>query len=165
MSILQSIKQQNALLTINTKREGEILNALPGVHVSPCYLDPDNGVWVIYARFDAGTLLPRHFHTGVVHFFTTAGAWNYVEHPADVQTAGSYLFEPAGSIHTFSSEEGTEGLMVVEGANVNLNEDDSLMFIMDAGWIERTIHTVAQQTNQKLPRYIKPGSEVSFSHK
>ncbi|MHA3981699.1 2,4'-dihydroxyacetophenone dioxygenase family protein [Acinetobacter venetianus] len=163
MSIFQSIKHQDALLTINTKRDGEIKNALPGVHVSPCYLDADNGVWVIYARFDAGTLLPRHFHTGVVHFFTTAGSWNYVEYPDDVQTAGSYLFEPAGSIHTFSSEQGTEGFMVIEGANINLNDDDSLMFIMDAGWIERTLHAVAQQTGQNMPRYIKPGAEVTYN--
>jgi 2,4'-dihydroxyacetophenone dioxygenase len=89
MSIAESIKHQDRLLTINTHRDGEIKNALPGVHVSPCFLDPDNGVWVLFARFDAGTILPRHFHTGVVHFYTTAGSWNYVEYPEDVQTAGS----------------------------------------------------------------------------
>lgn len=162
MSIAQSINHQDRLLTINIQRDGEVLNALPGVHVSPCYLDPDNGVWVIYARFEPGTLLPRHFHTGVVHFFTTKGSWNYIESPEDVQTAGSYLFEPAGSIHTFSSTEGAEGFMVIEGANVNLNEDDSLMFIMDAGWIEKTLHAVAKETGQKLPTYFKPGA-VHFS--
>jgi hypothetical protein len=37
------------------------------------------------------------------------------------------------------------------------------MFIMDAGWIERTLHAVAQQTGQKMPRYIKPGAAVGFS--
>lgn len=165
MSILESVKHQDYLLTINTKRDGEVKNALPGVHVSPCFLDPDNGVWVLYARFDAGTLLPRHFHTGTVHFYTTAGAWNYVEYPNDVQTAGSYLFEPAGSIHTFYSKEGTEGFMVINGANINLNDDDSLMFIMDSGWIEKTLHAVAKQTGQKLPRYIKPGQIADFSEK
>ncbi len=46
--------------------------------------------------------------------------------------------------------------MVINGANVNLNDDDSLMFIMDAGWIERTLHAVTQHTGQKMPRYIKP---------
>lgn len=163
MSIAESIKHQDRLLTINTHRDGEIKNALPGVHVSPCFLDPDNGVWVLFARFDAGTILPRHFHTGVVHFYTTAGSWNYVEYPEDVQTAGSYLFEPAGSIHTFSSKEGTEGFMVINGANINLNDDDSLMFIMDSGWIERTLHVVAEHTGQKMPRYIKPGAVVDFS--
>ena len=55
--------------------------------------------------------------------------------------------------------------MVINGANVNLNDDDSLMFIMDAGWIERTLHAVTQHTGQKMPRYIKPGSDVVFSDK
>ncbi|MEG2269566.1 MAG: 2,4'-dihydroxyacetophenone dioxygenase family protein, partial [Acinetobacter sp.] len=107
----QSVKHQDRLLTINIK-DGEIKNALPGVHVTPCFLDPDNGVWVIHARFEPGTILPRHFHTGVVHFYTTAGSWHYVEYPEDVQTAGSYLFEPAGSIHTLATPEGAEGFMV-----------------------------------------------------
>lgn len=165
MNIAQSINHAKHLLTINVNHDGEIRDALPGVHVSPCFLDLENGVWVIYTRFDAGTLLPRHFHTGVVHFYTTAGSWNYVEYPEDVQTAGSYLFEPAGSIHTFSSKEGTEGFMVINGANVNLNDDDSLMLIMDAGWIERTLHAIAQQSGQKSPRYIKPSSAVNFNDK
>jgi 2,4'-dihydroxyacetophenone dioxygenase len=163
MSFDAAIHHQDYLLTVNRNKEGEVKNALPGVHVTPCFLDIDNGVWVLYARFDAGTLLPRHYHTGVVHFLTTKGSWNYVEYPDDVQTEGSYLYEPGGSIHTFESKEGTEGFMVVHGANVNLNDDDSLMFIMDAGWIEQTLRAVAQQTGQKLPRYIKPKASADFN--
>lgn len=156
---------QDYLLTLNIHKEGEIKNALPGVHVTPCYLNPEAGVWVIYARFDAGTLLPRHYHTGAVHFYTTEGAWEYIEYPDDIQTKGSYLFEPGGSTHTFSSAEGAEGFMVIEGANVNFNEDGSLMFIMDAGWIEQTLHAVAKATGQKMPRYIKPNANNDFVDK
>lgn len=156
---------QDYLLTLNINKEGEVKNALPGVHVTPCYLNPEAGVWVIYARFDADTLLPRHYHTGVVHFYTIAGSWNYLEYPDDVQTTGSYLFEPGGSTHTFSSKEGTEGFMVVEGANINFNEDGSLMFIMDASWIEQALHAVAKQTGQTVPRYIKPNANNDFSDK
>jgi 2,4'-dihydroxyacetophenone dioxygenase len=47
--------------------------------------------------------------------------------------------------------------MLVEGANMNLNDDDSLMFIMDAGWIENTIYQVAEATGQKVPPFIRPG--------
>ena len=57
MSIAQSVKHQDRLLTINIK-DGEIKNALPGVHVTPCFLDPVNGKWIIYARFDAGVVMP-----------------------------------------------------------------------------------------------------------
>lgn len=157
MSFDAVITEQDRLLTVNHFTDGEVLNALPGVHVSPLYLDRTKGTWVLYARFEPGTVLPTHYHSGTVHFYTTKGSWNYVEHPEDPQIAGSYLFEPAGSMHTFESQEGTEGFLIVEGANVNLNEDGSLMFIMDAGWIEQTLIAVAKETGQKLPRYIKPG--------
>lgn len=163
MSFDAVIHHQDYLLTINRNKEGEVINALPGVHVTPCFLDPGNGVWVIYARFDPNTLLPRHYHTGVVHFYTTKGSWNYVEYPDDVQTEGSYLYEPGGSIHTFESKEGAEGFMVIQGANVNLNDDDTLMFIMDSGWIEQTLIAVAKQTGQRLPRYIKPKGQADFN--
>ncbi len=163
MTFQGTINEQDRLLTINVATGGEVENAVPGVHVKPCFLDPENGVWVIYARFDPGTRLPRHFHTGVVHFYTTKGAWAYVEYPDDVQTAGSYLYEPGGSIHTFESKEGAEGFMVIEGANVNFNEDGSLMFIMDAGWIEQTLHAVSKEAGKPVPRYIKPAGGAGFS--
>lgn len=147
-----------ALLTINRHRGGEVKNALPGVHVSPCFLDTENGVWVLYVRFEPGTLLPQHFHTGSVHLYTTAGEWAYVEHPDDPQTQGSYLYEPGGSIHTFESKKGAEAFMVVYGANINFNADGSFMNIMDAGWIERLLQQVAAATGQKLPPYVRPGS-------
>ncbi|AMN49246.1 hypothetical protein [Psychrobacter sp. P2G3] len=52
-----------------------------------------------------------------------------------------------------------------EGANINFNEDGSLMFIMDSGWIEQTLHAVAKATGQKMPRYIKPNANNDFSEK
>ena len=131
MSFNAIINEQDRLLTVNIE-DGEIKNALPGVHVTPLFLDTNKGVSVLHARFDPNTRLPRHYHSGTVHFYTTAGTWAYVEHPEDLQTAGSYLYEPAGSIHTFETKEGAEGFVIVEGANVNLNDDGSLMFIMDA---------------------------------
>lgn len=163
MNFTGAVKEQDRLLTINTNRTGEVTNALPGVHITPCFLDPENGTWVLYARFDPNTLLPRHFHTGTVHFLTTAGSWAYVEYPDDVQTAGSYLYEPAGSIHTFQTTEGTEGFMVVQGANVNFADDDTFVNIMDAGWIEQTLHKVAADNGQPVPLYIRPGAEAGFS--
>ena len=50
--------------------------------------------------------LLRHRHTGPVHVFTMAGAWKYLEYE-DVNRAGSYLYEPANSTHTFSVIEET----------------------------------------------------------
>lgn len=163
MNFPGTINVQDRLLTINIPKSGEVLNTLPGVHVTPCFLDAENGLWVLYARFDPGTVLPKHFHTGTVHFYTTAGSWAYVEHPEDVQTPGSYLYEPGGSIHTFRTDEGTEGFMVVAGANINFNEDGSFLNIMDAGWIEEMIHAAAKTNGQEVPTYIRPGTPAGFS--
>ncbi|QBR03963.1 2,4'-dihydroxyacetophenone dioxygenase family protein [Paraburkholderia pallida] len=160
---LTAATHQPFLLTFNRHREGEIKDVVPGVHITPCFLDAEKGIWVIYARFEAGTVLPKHFHTGTVHFYTTAGSWNYVEYPDDVQTEGSYLFEPGGSVHTFSSKEGAEGFMVVEGSNVNFDENDNYLYIEDAGLIERVLHEVAKTTGQRMPRYIRPGRGAEFS--
>lgn len=165
MNFPGTIKEQDRLLTINKNTSGEVKNALPGVHVTPCFLDPENGTWVLYARFDPNTMLPKHFHTGTVHFYTTAGSWAYVEYPDDVQTPGSYLYEPGGSIHTFQSIEGTEGFMVVHGANINFDDQGNFINIMDAGWIEEILHTVAASTGQTVPRYIRPGADANFSGK
>lgn len=163
VALLSEVNHQPYLLTINRHSEGEVRNALPGVHVSPCFLDAENGVWVIYARFEPGTLLPKHYHTGSVHFYTTAGSWAYVEYPHDLQTEGSYLYEPGGSIHTFESKGGAEGFMVVQGANINFDADGEFMNVMDTAWIETMVIKAVRQNGQKLPRYIKPKAEADFS--
>lgn len=54
---------------------------------------------MIRARFQPGLTIQRHKHTGEVFAFTLKGSWKYFEYP-EVNTAGSYLYEPAGSIHT-----------------------------------------------------------------
>ncbi|MDE2442012.1 MAG: 2,4'-dihydroxyacetophenone dioxygenase family protein [Betaproteobacteria bacterium] len=163
MNFAGTINVQDRLLTNNRHKDGEIKNMLPGVHITPCFLDPEAGIWVLYGRFEPGTILPKHFHTGTVHFYTTAGSWSYVEYPDDVQTEGSYLYEPAGSIHTFQTQEGSEGFMVVHGANVNFADDGSLINIQDTGWIEETLHAVAKATGQKMPRYIRPGGPAKMT--
>jgi quercetin dioxygenase-like cupin family protein len=149
--------ETDALIRLAKQVEAQIDGKQSRFEIGPCH--PGQ-----HARFDPNTRLPRHYHSGTVHFYTTAGAWGYVEHPEDLQAAGSYLYEPAGSIHTFETKEGAEGIMVVEGANVNLNDDGSLMFIMDAGWIEQALVAAAMASGQKLPRYVKPGS-IAYSAK
>src|SRR5262245_61529727 len=114
MPLPDAVNQQDRLLTLNIHEEPGIDfgHIAPGLRLWPLFLDPENGVWVLYARYGGGTRLPRHFHTGQVHFFTTKGRWNYVEHPEDVQTAGSYLYEPPGSVHALNVPEDVE---VMEG--------------------------------------------------
>ena len=107
-------------------------------------------------------VLPTHYHTGTVHFFTTRGCWNYVEYPDQPQTAGSYLFEPGGSIHTFSTPESntgqTEGLMVIEGANVNFDADGNFVNVMDASWIMQLIDSLVKERGLEPATYITSGA-------
>lgn len=168
MPLPEVANHQDCLLTINTESEKLIKNALPGVHIYPLMLDSEKGTWVLRAMFEPGVTLPKHFHTGVVHLYTLSGQWHYVEYPDDVQTAGSYLFEPGGSIHTFHVPESNEGItdtfMVVEGANINFTPDDEFMNIMDAGWIEQIVLAAANEQGI-TPKYIKPQSGFNFSTK
>ena len=118
------------------------------------------------AAYVAGRRTVAHFHTGVVHFYTTKGEWHYLEYPDDVQKAGSYLFEPGGSVHTFCVDENAtepaEGFMVVFGANINF-VDEKFIGIRDAGAIEDAILASARSAGLPMPRYIRPKGGAEFS--
>lgn len=159
MTTPTSITKQEELLTVNIQDMTYVPGAAPGSEIIPLFLDREYGIWVLYGKFAPGTKLPKHFHTGTVHFFTTKGLWNYVEHPKDPQTAGSYLYEPAGSIHTFSvpddAKEAAEGFMVVYGANINF-DGDAFLNIRDAGAIEDGILSYVKSKGLLVPGYITP---------
>jgi quercetin dioxygenase-like cupin family protein len=98
------------------------------------------GVWVVRTRFLAGTTLPRHKHTGPVYAFTDAGSWKYLEYP-EVNRPGSFLYEPAGSIHTLTvpadNVEDTVARFVIFGANLNLDDEQRVVSVYDAGSVAR----------------------------
>jgi len=98
-------------------------------------VDVEAGLWVIRNRFVPGTQVQRHKHTGEVYAFTLAGAWKYAEYP-EVNRAGSYLFEPAASIHTLTVLEDNPGptdvWFAIRGANLNLAPDGSVESVIDA---------------------------------
>ncbi len=98
-------------------------------------VDVEAGLWVVRTRFVAGTTIPRHKHTGEVFAFTLAGAWRYLEYP-EINRAGSYLFEPAGSVHTLHVPPDTKGLtdvwFAIRGANLNLDEAGNVTSVVDA---------------------------------
>lgn len=166
MSLPEATTKQDRLLTININEAMELPSDLPGTTVIPLFLDRENGVWVLYAKFEPGCELPTHFHTGTVHFFTTKGQWNYKEHAEDPQTPGSYLYEPGGSVHTFTvpkdATQAAEGFMVVHGANINFLGNDFLN-IMDAGAIEQSILDAVKADIIPMPKYIRPNGGAGFS--
>jgi 2,4'-dihydroxyacetophenone dioxygenase len=109
-----------------------------GTHLQLLQVDIDKGLWVVRTRFEPGVTIPTHKHTGEVFAFTIAGSWKYLEYP-EVNTAGSYLYEPAGSVHTLTVPADQEGLtdvwFAIYGANLNLDADGNVELVIDAGFI------------------------------
>ena len=80
--------------------------------------------------------MQTHKHTGHVYAFTQRGSWHYLESPESVNRAGSYLYEPAGSIHTLvvpeTNDEVTDVWFTIHGANLNLDADGNVEMVIDA---------------------------------
>ena len=80
----------------------------------------ERGEYVILARMAPGVGLQLHYHTGPAQVYTFQGCWFYREYPDQPQTAGSYLYEPGGSVHTFftpeDNTEDTVALIIVDAA-------------------------------------------------
>ena len=154
---------QGELLTVNAKYIPTIRNALGlGVHFQPLRLDIENGEWVVLATFEPGETVPLHYHTGVAEVFTMSGRWHYLEYPNQPQTAGSYLYEPGSSVHTFitptDNTEDTVILVRVVGANINFTEDGQFHSILDAALIRHLTDTLAAEQNLGALSYIGGGA-------
>ena len=96
------------------------------------------GLRITHVRFDPGVRLQIHRHTGPVYGYTSSGAWRYLESEF-VNRAGSFLYEPAGSIHTLvvpeDNAEVTEVWFQTYGANLELDADGNVESITDAASI------------------------------
>ena len=121
------------------------------------HVDVEGALWVIRTRIKPGTTVQRHKHTGEVFAFTIAGAWKYLEYP-EVNTAGSYLYEPAGSVHTLHVPEDNEGItdvwFAIRGANLNLDEDGNVDSVLDAGAILETYLRLCDEQGLGRPPVI-----------
>jgi len=107
-----------------------------GVRMQLLQVDLANGVWIVRSRFPAGVTIQTHKHTGHVYAFTQAGRWQYLESPEAVNTSGSYLFEPAGSVHTLhvpaDNDGDTDVWFAIHGANLNLDAAGNVEAVIDA---------------------------------
>jgi len=134
MTILQPVPQA----THRGEDELPFVDLGDGVKLQVLQVDIDNGLWVIRNKFAPGTVVQKHKHTGQVFAFTQSGAWKYAEYP-EVNRAGSYLFEPAGSIHTLTvledNTEETDVWFAIYGANLNLNAEGGVDMVIDASLI------------------------------
>jgi quercetin dioxygenase-like cupin family protein len=99
-------------------------------------VDLATGIWVVRNQFPPGATVQTHKHTGHVYAFTQCGSWYYLESPEAVNTAGSYLYEPAGSVHTLHVPDTNDGItdvwFTIYGANLNLDADGNVEMVIDA---------------------------------
>lgn len=136
-----------------------------GTHLQLMQVDLANGVWTLRTRFEAGTTIRTHKHTGVVHAFTMTGRWHYLEYPDDVNEPGSYLFEPAGSVHTLhvpASNDGvTDVFFIIHGANLNLDASGAVESVTDAHSVLASYRALcAEQHGLADPPVVVLGGEL-----
>jgi len=109
-----------------------------GVLFQLLQVDTKVGLWVVRVRAEPGAAFQKHRHTGQVLAFTLSGSWRYLEYP-EVNTAGSYLYEPAGAVHTLIVPDSNDGItdiwFAINGANLDLDSDGNVETVLDAGTV------------------------------
>ena len=94
-------------------------------------VDVAEGLWIVENIFQTGYAVQTHRHTGPVYAYTMSGAWKYREYEY-VNRAGSFLFEPAGSVHTLECvEDHTRVWFQMYGVNLNLDADGNIESVFD----------------------------------
>ncbi len=76
----------------------------PGIEMKILRKGAGSGRYTVQNRFAPGTVLPKHYHHGEVHAFTLAGSWGYLEYDW-IATAGDYIHEETGTVHTLAVPE------------------------------------------------------------
>lgn len=77
----------------------------PGRWSRPLCYNVSQGYWVHITKVTQAGVVSRHRHPAPVHGFVLDGKWRYLERDW-VATAGSYLYEPPGDVHTLVVDEG-----------------------------------------------------------
>lgn len=142
--LLAAAMQANGVVSRQDAREAILIHdedlpwvALPdGSLLQLLQVDLNQNLWVVRNRLKPGFGIDTHYHTGPVFAFTQSGEWFYKEYPDKVNKAGSYLYEPAHSIHTLTvAEDAKEDAVVwfaVFGSNVNINDQGDVTSVLDA---------------------------------
>lgn len=154
---------QDELLTLNVNEVPILTDAAgPGISFQPLLLDPEAGVWAVIGIFAPGASLPTHLHTGSVHGYTLKGSWIYKEYPDQIQVPGSYLYEPASSLHTFyvpeTNTEDTVVFFIVNGANVGFTDDGQFHSMLDAITVRALTEQWAQANGGVTVPYLTGGA-------
>jgi 2,4'-dihydroxyacetophenone dioxygenase len=128
-----------------------------GVTFQLVQVDIEGGFFVVRVRGEPGRTIQRHKHTGEIFGFTLAGSWKYLEYP-EINTAGSFLYEPAGSVHTLhfadTNKEVTDIWFVLHGAILNLDTDGDVESVLDAAAALAVYRAACQEAGLPPPDII-----------
>jgi 2,4'-dihydroxyacetophenone dioxygenase len=113
-----------------------------GVWFRPLRFCPDLGSWTNLLRVTKKGTINLHRHTAPVEAWVISGNWRYLERDW-VARPGTYVFEPAGDIHTLAhvGEQEMVTLFNIHGPIEYLGPDGEITFI-------ETVET-------KLARYVE----------
>ncbi len=128
----------------------------PGAELRLLQADTRQGIYTLAGRLPGDLEVGTHRHTGAVHMFTMSGAWKYHEHDF-VNRAGSYLYEPAGSVHTFyvlPNEALTETLSVIYGETQYLDADGQISQVGNAETYLQMYYEACEQAGVPRPAAI-----------
>jgi 2,4'-dihydroxyacetophenone dioxygenase len=112
------------------------------------------GLWIVQNIFQAGYTVPTHRHTGPVWGYTISGAWHYKEYEY-VNRAGSFLYEPAGSVHTLEClEDDTNVWFQMYGANLNLDAEGNIESVFDGPGTLAAYYALCEAAGLPKPKVL-----------
>jgi quercetin dioxygenase-like cupin family protein len=118
-------------------------------------VDEAEGLWIVENIFQKSFEVQTHRHTGPVFGYTTSGAWKYKEYDY-VNTAGSFLYEPAGSVHTLTViEDNTRVWFQMYGCNLNLDADGNIESVTDGAGTLRAYYALAAAEGLPKPNVLE----------
>lgn len=134
----------------------------PGLSIKLLISDVEGGFMVVKTRFQPGTVIPTHLHTGAVHGITLSGHWFYREYGEESSNvAGSYIYEPANSTHSLEAPglngEPTEAIFIINGAFLNYDEDGNFVGHMDAANARDAYIATLEKQGDPVPSFIEGG--------
>jgi quercetin dioxygenase-like cupin family protein len=112
------------------------------------------GLWIVENIFNAGYVVPTHKHTGPVWGYTRSGAWKYKEYDY-VNRAGSFLYEPAHSVHTLEIiENDTQVWFHMYGSNLNLDANGNVESVFDGPSTLAAYYMLAEMQGFPKPKVL-----------
>jgi len=106
-----------------------------GIDYRLLFSSGETGRWTVLFRCQPDSFFPRHRHYGAGEYFVVKGR---MEYRMGTAPAGTYGYEPLGAVHDRTEfPEYTELLFTNYGPVVFLNDDDSVISILDNSLLEK----------------------------